>query len=198
MPFAGLRHDGAIARLLLLNGPPGIGKSTLARRYVDEHPRALLVEIDDLRARLGGWEDDGGTKLLARDLALALAASHLRAGYHVVLPQYLGRTEYIQALDHLASEVDATFHEVLLTDAPSTVAARFRDRREHLASSSEPHPQSEVGDAAVDETVAEAFTRLETVRSVRANTIVIDVRDGLDGAYCVLCRELTRAETTNS
>lgn len=193
-----LRHDGAIARLLFLNGPPGIGKSTLARRYVDEHPRALLLEIDDLRARLGGWEDDDETKLLARHLALALATSHLRAGYDVVLPQYLGRTEFIDALDHLASEADATFHEVLLTDAPSAVAARFRDRRGHLASSGDPHPQSEVEEAAVDDTITEAFTRLEAVRAERPGAVVVTTRDGAEAAWRALCLELARAEAASS
>jgi hypothetical protein len=30
-----------MTRLILFNGPPAAGKSTLARRYVDEHPLAL-------------------------------------------------------------------------------------------------------------------------------------------------------------
>ena len=31
-------------RLIVLNGSPGIGKSTLARRYVEEHPLTLCLE----------------------------------------------------------------------------------------------------------------------------------------------------------
>ncbi|MBA3302830.1 MAG: AAA family ATPase, partial [Acidimicrobiia bacterium] len=39
-------------RLILLNGPPGIGKSTLAQRFVDEHPLALNLDLDAVRAML--------------------------------------------------------------------------------------------------------------------------------------------------
>ena len=41
-------------RLLHLNGPPGIGKSTLARRYVEDHPQTLNCDIDVLRTLIGG------------------------------------------------------------------------------------------------------------------------------------------------
>lgn len=43
-----------VSRLIHLNGPPGIGKSTLARRYVDAHPGVLNCDIDVLRTLIGG------------------------------------------------------------------------------------------------------------------------------------------------
>ena len=48
------------ARLIHLNGPPGIGKTTLARRYAAEHLGVLLCDIDVLRTMIGGWQDDDG------------------------------------------------------------------------------------------------------------------------------------------
>jgi predicted kinase len=43
--------------LILVNGAPDAGKSTLARRYVESHPLALLLDIDELRTMLGGWRE---------------------------------------------------------------------------------------------------------------------------------------------
>jgi predicted kinase len=38
-------------RMILLNGPPSCGKSTLARRYAQEHPLSLNLDVDRIRQR---------------------------------------------------------------------------------------------------------------------------------------------------
>jgi hypothetical protein len=45
-------------RLIHLNGPSRVGKSTLARRYVDEHPGTLALDLDVLAGLIGGWRED--------------------------------------------------------------------------------------------------------------------------------------------
>lgn len=87
-------------RLILLNGPPGSGKSTLPQRYVDDRPLALNLDIDWLRGLLGQWRADAHSAgLLARAIALAAARVHLAAGHDVVVPQFLGRREFIRQLE---------------------------------------------------------------------------------------------------
>jgi hypothetical protein len=54
-------------RLIHLNGPSRVGKSTLARRYAAEHPGVLNVDIDLIVGTLDGWREDF-------DAALAVAA----------------------------------------------------------------------------------------------------------------------------
>src|SRR6478735_5069207 len=41
-----------MARLIHLNGPPGIGKSTIARRYAADHPGVLVCDNDVLLPQL--------------------------------------------------------------------------------------------------------------------------------------------------
>ena len=112
--------------LIHLNGPPGIGKSALARRYVDERFGVLDLDVDRVRALLGGWRErfaESGE--LARVLALGMAATHLTAGRDVVLPQYLGRLSEIGRFERVARESGAGFREVFVMDGRQRSVERF-------------------------------------------------------------------------
>jgi predicted kinase len=116
-------------KLILLNGPPGSGKSTLARRYADSHPPALALDVDRIRAMLGGWRaSPGEAGLLARDIAVAAARTHLGAGHDVVVPQLVARAGFPERLEALASECGARFHEVVLLPGREVARRRFAAR----------------------------------------------------------------------
>lgn len=175
-----------MALLLLLNGPPAVGKSTLARRFVGDRPLALLVEVDGLRATLGQWQGTERSKHLARTLAVALVEAHLEQGLDVVVPQYLGRPEFVEELAVLAARHRARFVEVLLVDGQQQVARRFRDRRDELERTGEVHPEVDVDLTDVDALAGDWLARLDELRRLRPATTVIPLGDGLDTAYAVL------------
>lgn len=119
-------------RLIHLNGPPGIGKSTLAQLFADDHPGTLNLDIDQLRTLIGGWRDrfiEAGE--IVRPIALNAAGVHLRGGRDVILPQYLGRTSEIEGFEALARQSDAQFHEFVLMDTKQRALRRFAQRGEH-------------------------------------------------------------------
>ncbi|MEO6469836.1 MAG: AAA family ATPase [Acidimicrobiia bacterium] len=59
--------------LLLINGEPGVGKSTFGRLHSRVHPLSLVIDIDAIRMQLGRWEEHTESRQIARDLAVALA-----------------------------------------------------------------------------------------------------------------------------
>ncbi|HUV47499.1 MAG TPA: AAA family ATPase [Actinomycetes bacterium] len=116
-------------RLIHLNGPPAIGKSTIAQRYVTEHSGSLLLDIDRLRMLIGGWRDDFvGAGDLVRPLACALATAHLSAGHDVVMPQFLSDDAEIAMWETVATSVGAAFAEIVLLDDADASVRRFADR----------------------------------------------------------------------
>ncbi|WP_158843648.1 AAA family ATPase [Saccharothrix deserti] len=115
-----------MALLIVLNGPPGCGKSTIARRYAEDHPPALALDVDRVRDLISGDLPRAGR--LARDIAIAAARTHLTSGHDVVVPQFLGRPEFLERLARLAADVGATFHEIVLFDSKENALRRFAER----------------------------------------------------------------------
>lgn len=178
-------YGSVVARLVLLNGFPGSGKSTLAARYVGDRPLTLALDIDVVRSMLGGWLDQPTQAgLLARQLALAMARAQLLTGRDVVVPQFLGRLEFILELEQLCADVGAHFVEVVLLSDPQDAARRFTRR------SATPHSDSH-RDAAIllerlggTPTLPQMYTKLLEVVSKRPATRTILTADGeIERAY---------------
>jgi predicted kinase len=161
-----------VARLIVLNGPPGSGKSTLARMYVDEHPLALNLDVDQIRSLIGGWRDAAESGLLARAIALAAARTHLVAGHDVVIPQFLGRVAFLEQVELLAREVGADFHEIVLLDSKANSLRRFVSRGDATT--------AHVGPAEL----SVMYDRLLSVIAVRPGARVVPtVADQVERAY---------------
>ena len=162
-----------------------MGKSTLARRFADEHALALIIDVDDIRTHLGRWNELEESKVVARDLAIAVARDHLVRGFDVIVPQYLARPEFRERLQELADEVGAPFVETVLTEDADAVIERFRARRRDYASTGRPHPEAELENDVLATEVPQAIERLRRDAADRG-VPTISGRDGLEVAYAEL------------
>lgn len=165
-----------MTRLVLINGAPGSGKSTVAEGLAQDQPMSLALDVDGIKHSLGRWSDDLlASGQHARRLSLALAHEQLRAGYDVVVGQYLARTPFIEDLACLAAELDALFFEFVLDlDAPALAKrldgrASAPSRPEHMANNSQVGP----GDA---ESLVQS---LRSLRETRPEAVWIDARGSL-------------------
>lgn len=123
------RYGDGVPRLIHLNGPPAVGKSTIAERYAAEHPGTLLLDIDRVRMMVGGWQRDFvGVGEVVRPLVMAMAQTHLTGGRDVIMPQYLGDPSEIESWEDLTVAAGAEFVEVVLMDDVESIVQRFAER----------------------------------------------------------------------
>jgi predicted kinase len=177
---------------MLVNGVPGSGKSTVGRRYLDDHQLALALDIDVIRSMLGrSLEEPTLSGLAARDLARAMARTHLEAGHDVLVCQFLGRLDFVEALDRLAVDAGVPFVEVVLTTGIDEAAERIRRRTGE-------HSRKEHRDTAIlldraggPDALVEMSARLEEVVSSRPATRRVAVVDGdVEETYQALLRAI--------
>jgi len=182
-----------VSRLIHLNGPPGIGKSTLARRYVADHPGVLNCDIDVLRTFIGGWESDfQAAGALIRPAALALMGAYLENGHDVVLPQLLVDPSELARFEAAATGAGAEFAERFVMDTAAASVARFHGRGS--AETEDPwHDQVRAIVAANggDAELSRCHAALVRLLPERPNAVVISSSaDDVEGTYRSLLESL--------
>lgn len=165
------------ARLIHLNGPPGIGKSTLARRYAEEHPGVLDCDVDLLRTLVGGWRADfNRAGELIRPAALAMIGGYLASGHDVVFPQMLADPGEVARFEASATDVGAQFVEIMLMDVAPACLQRF-----HRRNGDDPwhdHVRAIVAELGGDDLLLRTHERLQSLSEQRRAIRVISSIDG--------------------
>jgi hypothetical protein len=182
-------QNSRIATLTLLNGPPGVGKSTI-RRLRDDRPLSLLVDFDELWLQIGGWQHHEIAQDLAVTAGLAMARAHLQAGYDVIAAQLAVDQEFFEAIDTLVGEASAAFDQIVLIGDLERVAARFRQRRAARTFAGESDTSSNISDERIDEVIAKATEELLAIAAVQPRTTVISADGDVESTYLRACEAL--------
>jgi predicted kinase len=118
-----------VPTLIHLNGPSGIGKSTVAQLYADRHPGVLNLDTDRVVSLIGGWRQNFWQTLgPARALAVGMAETHLRGGNDVVMPQLVAKPAEIDRFEAAAAAAGAQYRELVLLTDYDDLHSRWRAR----------------------------------------------------------------------
>jgi predicted kinase len=174
--------------LVLVNGPPASGKSTVAERLVATRPLALNLDIDLVRHQLGGWLDQPSEAgLAARALAVAMARTHLAAGHDVVVPQFLARAEFIGELEAVASQSGARFVEVGLVVDRATALDAFAERRVGATADAHADAAALVDRSTAEDPLGDMYDRYEALLATRPTVLRVEAARGdIDGTVAAI------------
>lgn len=116
-------------KLILINGFAAVGKTTIAKMYLAEHPLATVIEGDELIVNIGSWQQNEDE---ARRLVFLLTKSMLRTclaeGRDVVLPYLVTNSGHVDEFEEIARSSGADFYEFVLYNDRSTAIAKLLKR----------------------------------------------------------------------
>ena len=120
--------------LVLINGPAGVGKSTLARNFVETHAASVVISGDDLKRASSRRTERPVVVGLTFRLGGVLCREMLALGYEYVLFDFIfSRREHVDRFrEALGPEVDEP-HLVTLWASPEVLGRRRAGRREDPA-----------------------------------------------------------------
>lgn len=151
----------------------------MARLLADARSFTLVLDIDGVRHSLGAWESDPiAAGRTARRLAIAAARAHLEDHHDVVVPQFLGRDEFINELEACTSATESQFIEVLLTLDRNVARDAFLERRRTSTDPIHVDAAALVPAGQEDEVLAEMAERLEQLYRDRPQAMRVPVMRG--------------------
>ncbi len=175
--------------LILLNGPAGIGKSTIAERYISERPLALSVNNDSLVAMIGQWlqhEDEAWEMVF--NFSCDIARRHLQSGHDVILPYLVRDGAQAEAFAKIADECDATYREILLTTSRDEAVERMLERGSWGEEGAPPLTEADVP------IIKHLYDLVHKSAEGKPHVAVVQsIKGDIDGTYAEFLKHVTKA-----
>lgn len=125
-------------KLIILNGPTGVGKTTLAKQLKEKLPMSLSIHFDELRRMIGNYrEKRDESRVYTFELAFAMMKLAFEKKRDVLIDKIMyDRIEEafgertIDMITALGKEYKADMHEFILWADKETVMKRLEERGE--------------------------------------------------------------------
>jgi len=119
-------------KLIIINGPCGVGKSSLAKRLHDDRPLSFLLDVD-AQARFISHYREFREERWEMTLAITKAILHamFKLGRTVIVDKMTYVSSVLDAYYDIAQQYDIEVHEITLWADKETVLSRANARGYH-------------------------------------------------------------------
>lgn len=181
-----------MAKLIVLNGPLGIGKTTLAKKYADNYPLTLSLDIDELRTWISHWRDYAdASAYLSKNMAMEMARTSLQAGHDVVISQICRKPELLENLEEVSVASNSRFYEILLWDTKENATRRFIERGERSGKPGGFNPDGLIGRNGGISHVEKMYEEMMMTAKQRPKTITINsIENNPEATYKELVKQI--------
>ena len=123
-------------KLIILNGPVGVGKTTLAKKLQERLPLSFFIHFDELRRHIGDYRKNADeSRALTFYLAFAIAEACFKQNKDVLIDKIMynmlekeqTKTSLTKLIE-IAKKHGATIHEFIIWADKETVLKRLEDR----------------------------------------------------------------------
>src|ERR1044071_7309155 len=116
-------------KLILINGFNASGKTTVAKKYIQEHSMAMCIEVDELVDNIGDWTNHRDeVQKLTFELVTAKIRAYLPSGHDVVLPYIVTIANEIREFEAIAREYNVDYYEFFLHNDKDSAIAKLLKR----------------------------------------------------------------------
>ncbi|MDO8624225.1 MAG: zeta toxin family protein [bacterium] len=150
-------------KLIILNGPSGIGKSTIATRLHEKMSNSALIDVDELRRSIPNYREQRAESLkLAYQKTGEAIESHFKNGQDVIIDKVISESSILDSFIEIGKKFDANAYEILLF-ADKEASQKRADERGYKP-----------GSLLTRERVGEMWEMADALCKQRPNAIVID------------------------
>lgn len=170
------------AKLIVLSGFAGSGKTTIAAKYINEHDMAISLEADQFVSNIGNWQAHRDeVRELAFELIKASTRVYLLSGHDVILPYLITDIKEAEDFESIARECNAAYYEFMLFNERAEAIARLQERGKWGIANALPLTEAD------DPIIEQLATDIETVIQSRPSMIKIEQQGkGPDATYSEL------------
>ena len=116
-------------KIIIINGPCGIGKSTVAQKIHDDIPLSFLLDIDAQRRFISGRREkpeESGPMAMA--ISQNILKTCLQLGVDIVIDKMTFDKDVLDSFYKIADKYDAEIYEIILFASKELVTKRSEER----------------------------------------------------------------------